>query len=204
VCRGGCRRHAHHLADTGAQQGVPCSGHGGPGGDHIIHQQHPQVLRHLPGTELGALQPLGARVAGLLLAVAAVQQAPARHAQLVSDRPGQQLGLVVPTGTGARTAGGRPRDDIDPADLQPTGDERGQHLGHRPAVAVLEAVHDLAGHPLERQGREHATIAHLGFRAGEREAAAMAEHDTRLVAAGAGTGEHHGARSTRRVSQGFR
>ena len=136
--------------------------------------------------------------------MATEEQAPAGHAQLSGHRPGEQLGLVVPAGTGAGTTGGRPGDQIDGANLEAKHHEPSQLAGDEPAIAVLETVHHLAGHPLEREGGKNAGIADLGRCAGQREAAAVAERGAGLVATGTERGEEHGGIGTRRVSQGFR
>lgn len=150
--------------------------------------------------ERRAVETLGTTVPRLRSAtVAAVQEPTTRHAQLRGDGTRQQLRLVVPATAGALAAGRRPRDHIDPADAHPTHHEPGQLTGDQPAVAVLQTVHDLAGHAFERQRSHDAGLADLGRCAGEREATAVAQGGTGLVAAGAECGEEHGGICTRGV-----
>jgi hypothetical protein len=201
VSRGGGSGDADHLADAGGKKCRPGRREGGPGGYHIVDQQHLQSLTDRARAELGRLQALGPRVPGLGRTMAAEEQAPTRQRQFVGDRTGQQFGLVVPPSVGAGSAGGRPGDDIEPSapltEAQAVHRDVGQVAGHAPPVAVLQAVHHLAGDPLERQRGEDATIAHLDGGTGQREAATTADDGTGLVAAGAGSVEHHGAISTR-------
>jgi hypothetical protein len=161
-----------------------------------------------PRLEDRALQPLGPGAAGLLGAVGAVQQAPAGHAQLAGDGPGQQLGLVVPPAAHAGRPGGRPGDDVHTAGLEAGHDQLGQVWCGAAAIAVLQTEDDLARQPFERQRGTNPAVAELGGRTGEGEPAATAQHLPGLVAAGADGreqgAEHHGVSGTRRVSQSCR
>ena len=145
------------------------------------------------------MQTLGAGVARLGSAMAAVQQPPARHTQLGRNSSGQQLGLVVAALACPSRAGGRPGDDIDLADPNPAHHQPGQLASHGAPVAILQPVHHLTGNPLERQGRGDARVADPGGCAGQGEATTVAESGPGLVAPGAERGEEHGGIGTRRV-----
>ena len=188
-----------HGADAGKQQRIAGSRQGGTSGDHIINEQHSQLRATGAGTKRRTQQPLGTRLTSLRRSVAAVEQAPARHAKLGRHRSREQLGLVVPPRPGPHTAGGRPRDNVDLAHPQTANHEPRQLAGNRAPIAVLETVDHLARDTLKRQRCHDARLAELGRRAGEREAAAVAERGTGLIATGAEDGEDHGGISTRRV-----
>jgi hypothetical protein len=193
-----------HVSDAGGNERGACGEERGAGGDHVVDHEHPQAAVRGAGAEPRPVQTLRAGVAGLGRAVRAVEQAPARHAQLACDGAGEQLGLVEPAGAGASRTGGRPGDDVDRGHRDPTHEELGKLLGRGASVAVLEAEHHLPGDAVERERGGDATIAHLGRCAGEGEAAAMTQSGAGLVATGTRGGEEHGAITTRRVSQGFR
>ena len=188
-----------HHADAGEQQRIAGSRERGTSGDDIVDQQHPQLRTPRTGTERRALQPLGSCVPGLRCPVAAIEQASARHPQLSGDRAGKQLCLVVPTRACPGAAGRRPRHNIDLAKPDAAHHQPRQLTCDLAAIAVLEAVYDLACDPLERQRRHDAGLGDLGCGAGERETAAVAERGAGLITTGAKGGEDHGAISTRRV-----
>ena len=188
-----------HGTHASQQQCVTRCCQRGAGGHDIVDEQHPQVRTVGARPKRRALQPLGASVSGLSSAVGAVEQPPTRYTELDSDRPGEQLCLVVPTRAGASTAGGCPCDHVDFADSQTAHHQPRQLSGHLAAIAVLEAMNDLARHALERQRSHDARLADLGRCTGERETAAVTEGGAGLITTGAKGGEDHGAISTRSV-----
>ena len=94
--------------------------------------------------------------------MAAVQQPPARHTQLGSHSPGQQLGLVVPACPGPSAAGGCPRHHVDLADAQAAHHHPRDLASNLAAVAVLQTMNDLACYTFERQRGQDAGLADLG------------------------------------------
>jgi hypothetical protein len=201
--RRGSSSEADHLANTRSTQRVGSGTQGGAGGDNVVHEEHTEVVARRTGPERRTVEPLGAGVTGLLRAVRTVEQTAAGNAQLTGDGPGQQFGLVVPAAAHPPRAGGRPRDHIDPAGMQPGDDEPGEMHGRTTAVVVLQTQHHLAGDPFEGQSSPDAIVAELGGRTGQREPASVAQHLPRLVAPCADgreeRAEDHGGRNTWRV-----
>ena len=115
VDRGGSAMHARRRCRHPA--GPTARPARGPGGDHVVHQQHAQSRR---GDRRGttAAQPGRPAATRLWAAVAAVEQAPAGHAELPGHRPGEQLGLVEARARRPRAAlVRRPGDEVERAPL---------------------------------------------------------------------------------------
>lgn len=94
--------------------------------------------------------------------MAAVQQPPARHPQLGSHGPGQELGLVVPACPGPSATGRGPRHHVDRADTQTAHHHPRELAGNLAAIAVFQAMNDLACHTFERQRGHDTGLGDLG------------------------------------------
>lgn len=149
------------MLDPRAAQCIGGSGEGGPRGDHVVDQQHPQPATRWPPPITGAVETLLPGTAGLGLAVGAVQQPAARHAEVASHRPSQQLCLVETATTFPHTTGGCPCHDVDQTGAPGTHELCGQRTGHIAVVAVLQAQQHLTRHPLEgHRSHDVATGSH--------------------------------------------
>src|SRR4029078_11989694 len=84
-------------------------------------------------------------------AVRPVEQADARHAELLGDRTGDHLRLVVPAPAHPSVAGPRPRDDVDTWEVKATDHLLGEHVGRGAAVAELQRDDELTGDTVERK-----------------------------------------------------
>ncbi len=173
------------------------------GGDHIVDDQHRQVVPRPPGAKSRAGQTIGTGLSGLRAAVCPVQQPPARHAQLTGDGLGNGLRLVVTTPTNSPSTGRRPGDEIDVLEPEPAHHLCCDHASYRTAMPELQGNDQLAGHTIERKCSPDAIWATLWTDRCQREPAPMAQHLARVPARSATTREQprkqHGAISTRRV-----
>lgn len=92
-----------------------------------------------------AIQPVVAGLSGLGSTMAAEQHAPARFAPLRSQRPGQELGLVVPSPTGPTGTRRCPRDDVDLGGIEPPAELFGKITGESAPITELQPDHQLFG-----------------------------------------------------------
>src|SRR5690606_39983182 len=94
--------------------------------DEVVDDEHPLAGEARTGAEHGTVEARGAAPTSLGAVVAlALEQPPARDAELRGDAPGDELGLVEPPPPAPRATGRRPRHHVDGV---------GAHTGRQQAV----------------------------------------------------------------------
>ena len=146
-------------------------------------------------------EPLTARPTRLGVLVARpIEQTARRHTELAADVPGDELGLVESSRPPSRRARRRPGDDVDAVVVavgdDGVDDEAGEVSSHLTTVAVLQPEHHVAGATGERERRVDPVRPRPRAGAEQRESAGGTYGDTRGVATGTTSLEHHAASVT--------
>ncbi len=98
------------------------------------------------------METLGPGASGLGWAMAAKQHPPTRLAPQGTQRPGEQLSLVVTALTHMLAGGGCPRDDVDLGGIQPATELLGQMAGKATTISVLQPNHEISAQTYELGG----------------------------------------------------
>lgn len=193
-CARECRR--HHGVDPCGAQGTTRCGQRGPGGDHVVDQQH-AAHAGAPCSKRWSSEALCPSATNLWAGIVdAAQKAYTGHTECPRGGPSDQLGMIEPTPLPTFDRGGSPGDDVGhlAGGHDPTGEQTTEVTHRRAPIAVLHCTHHRCRATAVLGGDQHAhpsTDMHAATTGDQRRPTGGAHRSTRLIATGAPDAEHH-------------